>query len=268
LSDLASCLYVGEVVHQRFAPTRHRLRYRMFQMLFDLDELPELSRRLRLFSHNRFNILAFFDADHGGGASGTLRTYVEGLLAKAGLCGDGGPIRLLCMPRILGHVFNPLSIYYCHAPSGALVAMIYEVNNTFGEQHSYLISVTSADGGALEQSCEKGFYVSPFMDMEMRYDFKMTAAGETIATAVTGSNPDDAPLIFAAFTGRRRELSDASLLRVLLAYPFMTLGVVAAIHWEALKLFIKGLRIRRRAPVGRAGLTVVDGKSRASARMG
>jgi DUF1365 family protein len=268
LSGLASCLYVGEVVHQRFAPMRHRLRYRMFQMLFDLDELSELSGRLRLFSHNRFNILAFFDVDHGNGASGTLRAYVDDLLAKAGFCGDGGPIRLLCMPRIFGHVFNPLSIYYCHERTGALIAMIYEVNNTFGERHSYLIPVTSMDGSAIRQSCEKGFYVSPFMDMEMRYDFKMTAAEEVIATAVTGSSPDGSPLIFAAFTGRRRELSDASLLRVLLAYPFLTLGVVAAIHWEALKLFIKGLRIRRRAPVGRAGLTVVDERSRASARAG
>ena len=268
MSNLASCLYVGEVVHQRFAPTRHRLRYRMFQMLFDLDELAELSRRLRLFSHNRFNVLAFRDADHGDGSSGALRTYVEGLLSQAGFHADGGPIRLLCMPRILGHVFNPLSIYYCHDRSDALVATIYEVNNTFGERHSYLISATSLEGRVVRQSCEKGFYVSPFMDMEMRYDFKMTAAGEAISTAVTGSGHEGARLLFAAFTGRRRELSDASLLRVLLAYPFLTLGVVAAIHWEALKLIIKGLRIRRRTPVGHAGLTVVDERPGVSAQVG
>jgi DUF1365 family protein len=265
VSELASCLYVGEVVHQRFAPTHHRLRYRMFQMLFDLDELPNLHRRFRLFSHNRFNVLAFRDTDHGLGSSGSLRTYVETLLAQAGISGDCGPIRLLCMPRIFGHNFNPLSIYYCHDRSNALVAMIYEVSNTFGERHSYLIATTSPDGSVVRQSCDKGFYVSPFMDLEMRYDFRMTTAAETIATAVTGSRSDGAPLIFAAFTGRRRELSDVSLLRVLLAYPFLTLGVVAAIHWEALKLFVKGLRIRQRTPVGRAGLTVVDERPRAPA---
>ena len=152
---------------------------------------------------------------------------------------------MLCLPRMFGHVFNPLSIYYCHSRTGALVAMIYEVNNTFGERHTYVMPAAITEAGTVVQSCEKRFYVSPFMDMEMRYEFKMTAAGETIATVVDGSDPSGAPLIFAAFTGRRRELSNASVLGVILAYPFLTLGVVLAIHWEALKLLAKGLRVRR-----------------------
>jgi DUF1365 family protein len=172
------------------------------------------------------------------------------------------------MPRIFGYVFNPLSIYYCYDRSGALVAMIYEVSNTFGERHTYLIPVSCSDRQPIRQSCSKEFYVSPFMDMEMRYDFRMTPLSERVSTAVTGSAPDGSPLIYAAFTGRRRELSDAALLGALAAFPFLTLGVVAAIHWEAAKLMLKGLKIRRRRPVGHAGLSIADGRPRAPVSAG
>jgi DUF1365 family protein len=257
MSPFRSALYVGDVIHQRFTPRRHRLRYGMFQMLFDLDELPRLASRLRLFSHNRFNAVSFHDADHGTGGDGDLRGYVRGLLAQAGLSLGEGRIALLCMPRILGHVFNPLSIYYCHRPDGALAVMIYEVNNTFGQRHSYLIPAADAAGGGVRQRCGKGFYVSPFMDMEMTYEFKLSGLGKTISTTIDGRGPDGEHLIFATFAGARRELSDRSLLRVLFAFPFMTLGVVAAIHWEAMKLAAKGIRLRRRPPAPTAAVTVV-----------
>ncbi len=245
MSENPSCLFIGEVVHQRFTPRRHRLRYRLFQMLVDLDELPRLGERLKLFSHNKFNLFAFYDRDHGDGRSATLTAYIARVLADAGVAHDGGPIRLLCLPRLFGYAFNPLSVYYCFDRRMQLQAMVYEVNNTFGERHSYVIPATGEEG-PIRQSCRKSFYVSPFMDMEMTYAFDLSFPGEQISTVVKGANMQGASLIFASFTGARRELSDATLMRTLLSYPLMTLGVVVAIHWEALKLFAKGLRLTRR----------------------
>ncbi len=253
----ASALYVGVVTHQRLAPTRHRLRYGMFQMLFDLDELPALSRRLRLFSHNRLNLLSFHDRDHGDGGV-RLRAWVEATLAAAGQPIEGGRILVLCMPRVFGHVFNPLSVYFCHRRDGALSAMLYEVNNTFGERHSYLIPVAepSAAGEVISQSCAKAFYVSPFMDMAMTYDFRIALPGETIATTVHGKDPAGALLLAAAFTGARREISDRALAGAMVRYPLLTLKVVAAIHLEAVRLLLKGLRMRRRPPPPAATISV------------
>ncbi len=258
MSDPGSCLYVGEVIHQRFAPRRHRLRYRMFQMLFYLDELPNLARRLKLFSYNGFNAFSFHDADHGDGAGGSLPAYVDRILDRAGLVVQGGRVALLCMPRLFGYVFNPLSIYYCFHVDKNLMAIIYEVNNTFGQRHTYLIPANEITEGTIKQSFAKVFYVSPFMDMNMRYDFKLTIPSETIATVVNGSDSAGASLIFAAFTGQKRELTDRTLLAILFAYPFLTLGVVVAIHWEALKLFFKGLRLRNPPPPPSTDLTLVD----------
>ncbi len=183
----ASALYLGAVTHQRFAPRRHRLSYRLFQMLLDLDEAPALAARLRWFSFNRPNLVSFHERDHGDGRESGLRGWIEETLAAAGLPWKGGTVRLLCMPRILGHVFNPISLYYCHGPGGELTAMLYEVNNTFGERHSYLIAAAPDSGSLIRQSCPKAFYVSPFMDMDMRYDFRLSLPGASVTTAVRGA---------------------------------------------------------------------------------
>jgi DUF1365 family protein len=227
----------------------------MFQMLLDVDEAPSLDGRLRLFSYNRPGPISFHDADHGDGEKRSLRVYVEHHLSNIGLSIDGGRILLLCMPRIFGHVFNPLSIYYCYGSDAALIAVIYEVNNTFGERHSYLIPAEELVDGSVRQSCDKTFYVSPFMDMDVRYDFKLSRPAATIATVVNGAAIDGGKLIFAAFRGERRAFSDQTLFRLLIAFPFQTLGVVAAIHWEALKLLAKGLRLRRRPEAPRYRVT-------------
>jgi DUF1365 family protein len=258
VTALASCLYFGEVVHQRFFPRRHRLRYRVFQGLFDLDELPRLSRELRLFSYNRSNVFALHDRDHADGSTRGLRASVENYLREAGLSVGDGRIFLLCMPRIFGFVFNPLSIYYCYDAEDKLIAMIYEVNNTFRQRHSYVIPVISADHKQVRQSCKKEFYVSPFMDMDMVYDFRLGLPGETVATCINGNRGDGAPLIFASFTGSRRELRDLTLMTALVKYPVLTIGVVAAIHWEAVKLLAKGLRLRRRPPPPPAAVTIAE----------
>jgi DUF1365 family protein len=265
VSETRSGVYLGEVIHQRFAPRRHRLKYRVFQMLFDLDELAALSSRLRLFSHNRFNLFSFHDRDHGDDRESSLRLYVERILVGAGLDIAGGRISVLCMPRIFGYVFNPLSVYYCHGADGGLKAMIYEVTNTFKERHTYLIPVESPVSRIIRQSCEKDFYVSPFMDMQMSYHFTLSKPGETVTTAIDGRGPGGERLIYAAFAGVRRRFDDGALFKLLLAYPFLTLGVVAAIHWEASKLFAKGIGLRQRPAPPMEPVTIVKTAAPAAA---
>src|ERR1700729_4075058 len=148
---LRPTLSAGTVTHRRVRPRPHRLRYRVFWMLLDLDEIDRLPASLRLFSHNRFNALSFFDADHGDGSGRPLRDQVEDQLQAAGLATDGGAIRLLCMPRIFGYGFNPLSVYFCYRPDGLLAAVLYEVHNTFGERHGYLIRVEPGAGAVIDQ---------------------------------------------------------------------------------------------------------------------
>jgi DUF1365 family protein len=245
-----SALYVGRVMHQRLRPLRHRLDYRVFMLLVDLDEMADLQQRLRLFSLNRLNLFSLHERDHGGGLDpGGLRPYVEQQLNAAGLQA-GGAIQLLCMPRILGHVFNPLSVYFCHQPDGALQAVLYEVTNTFGERHSYLIPVPAGDGYAehLTQQCDKRFFVSPFLSLDMHYRFQVEPPHPGRTDLRVGINACDADgtVLQAQLQTQRRPLSDAALLRVFFSHPLLTLKVVLAIHLEALVLWFKGLRLHRR----------------------
>ncbi len=249
----ASGLYDGAVVHQRMAPKRHRLRYRLFQLLLDLDELPALGRRLRLFAHNRPALFSLHDRDHLSGDRRPLRPQVEAMLRAAGLDAGGGPIRLLCMPRVLGYVFNPLSLFYCHRPSGELAAVVLEVNNTFGERHSYVVEAGPRAAGLVAVACAKTFFVSPFMGMDMAYDFRLAVPTQAVTTAIVARGADGAPMLSASFFGQRRELDDRELAGAFVRHPLLTLKVVAGIHWEAVKLLAKGLRLKRKpAPPAQA----------------
>jgi DUF1365 family protein len=240
-----SVLYAGTVVHVRTRPKARRLRYSVAQALFDLDELPALDRELRWFGHNRANLFSFHDRDHGDG-SGDLRGWVEGKLAGAGLDARPAAIRVLCMPRVLGHVFNPLSVYFCHDRDGQLEAVVYEVHNTFGERHSYVLAADEA-ARPVRQSCEKAFYVSPFLPMGLRYDFTLSPPAETVKVQVAASD-DKGLLLDTWFMGRRKALADANLLAALLAFPLMTLKVVAAIHWQALLIWASGIPLVKKPP--------------------
>jgi uncharacterized protein len=251
-----SCLYFGSVMHERLRPRRHALRYRVFSLFVDLDEIPTLADRLALFSHNRFNLFAFHDRDHGPRNGGALRSYVERSLACAGIALDGGAIRLLCFPRMLGYVFNPLSIYFCHHRDGDLRAILYEVRNTFGEMHSYLIPV-SGTNAVLRQSCDKEFYVSPFMGMECRYEFRLSLPGDRLAVTIRQTDAAG-PILHASLEGRRVPLGDRALLQAFLRYPLMTLKVIAGIHWEAAKLWRKGLRPLPRPAPPRDAVTICE----------
>ena len=244
----ASALYVGQVMHRRVRPRAHRLRYRIFSLLLDLDEIDALAARLRLFSRGRFNLFSFHDRDYGAGTAEPLRAQVERHLAAAGLDPDGGPIRLLTMPRILGFAFNPLSLYFCHRRDGRLGAILYEVNNTFGQRHSYLIAVAQTGAGrAIRQDCAKRFYVSPFMAMDMHYAFRVAPPAERLSIAITGSDADGA-ILTAVHTAGRRALTDAALARAFATHPLLTVKVVGGILWEALRLWLKGVPVRDRPP--------------------
>lgn len=241
-----SCLYVGEVMHCRKRPVRHRFVYRVFSLLLDLDEMPQVAARLRWFSHNRFNLFSFHDRDHGSRDGAALRPWVERQLARHGIALAGGKIYLHCFPRMLGYVFNPISVYWCYAADGTLRAMLYEVKNTFGEQHAYVLPVAPGHPAAapIRQSAAKQFHVSPFIDMNAVYRFRVVEPEERLSILIRES-VTEGELLIATHTARRRVLSDGALLRAFAAFPLLTLRVVTAIHWQALRLWLKGVRLYR-----------------------
>jgi DUF1365 family protein len=241
-----SAIYVGTVNHKRLRPRRHALRYRTFALLLDLDELPALSRGLCLLSHNSFNLFSFFDRDYGCGSS-PLRDQIESHARQAGLQPDGGPIRLLTMPRILGYAFNPISVYFCHHRNGALMAIVYEVNNTFRQRHSYFIPVEAIEDGLVRQSCAKKFFVSPFMAMDMEYEFTVAPPERNLSIAIVETDRQGVVLT-ATQAQTRVELTDLALARVFISHPLLTLKVVVGIHLEALALWVKGMRVQVRPP--------------------
>jgi DUF1365 family protein len=244
MKALRSALYAGTVMHQRLRPRRHHLSYGVFYLLLDLDEIETLARSSWLFRLGRLGLFSFNAPDHGDGSDTPLKLQVAEHLRAAGIVPDGGPIRLLTLPRILGYAFNPISVYFCHRRDGALAAVLYEVTNTFGDRHSYLIPVDSTETPILQHS-QKALHVSPFLDNDMHYNFRLIPPDERIDLAITGLD-DEGPMIVATLEATRRPLTDGALLRVLLAYPLMTLKVIAAIHWEALRLWRKGLAVHPR----------------------
>ena len=245
-------VYFGAVTHRRLRPVGHRLRYRVFSLLIDLDAIGAAG--LRLLSKNRFNLFSFRERDFGSGRKEGLAAEIRALMQENGVDASG-PLRLLFYPRILGFAFNPLAIFYCADRTGAPSAMLYEVRNTFGEKHSYLIPAESR-GPVIRQEADKQFYVSPFMAMAQRYRFSLTTPGEDIAVAIRQSDAEG-PILDASFTGERRPLNDATLAKAFFLYPLMTLKIVAASHWEALKLFLKGVQYVPQTAHHTGGVTVV-----------
>ena len=244
----ALSLYEGEVMHARMKPFSHRFSYRVFSTLIDLDRLDEVASLSAIFSVNRFNLMSFNTKDHGARDGAHPRTHVEKLLAEKNIASPAR-ILLLCYPRILGFTFNPLAVYYCYDAAGELSALIYEVRNTFGGMHPYVLPVTDGalDARGLRQEQAKLFYVSPFLHMDHRYLFRMRPPGETVHIRILECDAQD-PVLAATFQGERRPLTTASLTRACLALPFMTFKVLGAIHWQALKLWLKGAKYIPEAP--------------------
>lgn len=243
---MTSAIYTGSVVHHRFRPKAHKLKYGVFCLNLDLDELDSLSRRLKLFGHNRFALYSFHDKDHGELDNKIpLKQWVENHVRALGHDTTGLKVEVLCYPRILGYVFNPLTVYYCRNADGHLIAVLYEVCNTFHERHTYVIPC--ANDAPIHHSCDKVFYVSPFMPMDCRYHFTIAPPQDSVAVHITETG-EGGKVLYAAFDGERQPMTDAGLLNVFLRYPLMTLKVTLAIHFEAIRLLLKGLKVHRHHP--------------------
>ena len=250
-------MYVGTVTHQRHRPRKHLLKYRVFSMPIDLDELPLLSKIFHVFSHNVFNLFSFHDCDFGKGDGSSLIQYVREQLSTHGMGNISGPIRLLAYTRILGFVFNPLAVYYCYKDSGKLGAVLYEVNNTFGQRHSYLIPIQQDHDEITLHQCKKQLYVSPFVSMDMFYQFRVEAPDSKLVLEI-GDIDSEGKLLDACFNGFQEEISDWTLLRLFFSHPLMTLKVVAGIHWEALKLWMKKIPLVPRPDPPKNSITFLD----------
>jgi uncharacterized protein len=244
----AAALYFGEVMHARLKPMGHRFSYRVMSLLIDLDRLEDADRQSPLFGINRAALYSFKEADHGERDGSSLRAYTQRCAAERGIDLAGGRVLLLCYPRLLGYTFNPLSVYFCYRADGGLALLIYEVRNTFGDIHSYALAVKEdevSDAGVRQQH-DKLFYVSPFIEMAMRYHFRVSPPAEDVKLRILETDREG-PLLAATFHGRRRALSTAALLRSFFSLPLVTFKIVAAIHWEALRLWLKGARLVPRA---------------------
>ena len=249
-------LYAGTVTHARCVPRRHKLAYRIFMLRLTLDDLAGEARGRRLFSINRFNLFSVFERDHGDGSATPLRAQIVARLAEAGLSSADAKIEMLVMPRILGRAFNPLTVYFCSDDTGGLGAILYEVNNTFGERHSYMIAAAADQPrGVVRQSVPKQFHVSPFMGMDLDYRFDVSPPQASVAIRILVSN-SQGPVLTAAFVAQGSPRTDAALLRAWITHPWQTLGVLAAIHWEAVKLLLKGIGYRPKPAAPTATMTV------------
>lgn len=230
-----NAIYTGHVGHVR--PGKHRLRYAVFMLALDLDRLPN---RLRLFKHNRAGLFSLFDRDHADRSGLPIRPQIETKLHEANIAWSGGRIVLLTMPRLFNYTFNPLSVYFCHREDGSIAALVHEVSNTFGERHFYVLPPRVTTSGAISQSCAKAFFVSPFLEGNLTYEFRIEPPGEHVVVAMIVRRGEEVALT-ASFAGARRDLTDAQLCRVWLAHPLMTFKVIAGIHWEALKMWLIGV---------------------------
>ena len=237
-----SCIYNGTVKHQRFKPITHSLNYKTFSLLIDLDEIENLTKDISIFSLNKFNVFSFYNIDHGTRDGSSVKEWVQKNIKKFNISNNITKIKLLCYPRIFGYVFNPLSIFYCYE-NNRLKAIFYEVKNTFNEQHTYIFKIKNDE--KIEQKCKKKFYVSPFMDMETYYNFKLLSPKEKLSIFIKQTNGEET-ILTATQTGDKKEFSFKQLLFNFFKYPLMTIKIISSIHYEAFFLWKKGAVYRKR----------------------
>ena len=244
MNSFNSCIYSGFVTHRRFKPKRHFFSYKIFSLLIDLNEIENLGKKINIFSYNKFNILSFYDKDHGPRDGNPLIAWVKSVLADAKINIGSGSVKLLCYPRFFGYVFNPLSIFYCYDDDSKLKAVLYEVKNTFNEQHTYVFSVPSSSNLILHK-CDKKFYVSPFMEMKTFYNFRLLNPGKILNVFIKQGD-SQGTLLTACQVGKKIEMSSRNLLFQFLKHPLMSFKVIMAIHFEALRLWVKGVKLVKR----------------------
>ncbi len=238
---METCIYKGIVTHRRFKPKRHFFSYKTFSIFFDLDELRDLQKKISIFSFNKFNIFSFYNKDHGDRDGGNLRDWVVKSLKKYNINFKVTKIKLLCFPRIFGYVFNPLSIFYCYNENNELSAILYEVKNTFNEQHTYIFPVQKNEK-IITQTCNKKFYVSPFMEMETAYNFRLAEPKETLSIFIKQTD-NKGMLLTACQIGKKEQISTKKLVQNFFKHPMMTIKIIMAIHFEALRLWKKGVKL-------------------------
>jgi DUF1365 family protein len=243
----AASLYFGTVMHARLKPLGHRFSYRVMNLLIDLDRLDEADRMSSLFAVNRKALYSFHERDFGPRDGSSLRAFAQRLASNAGVDLTGGRVLLLCYPRLLGYAFNPLSVYFCWVKNGELALIIYEVRNTFGEMHHYALPVDEAERRAplVRQEQDKLFYVSPFIEQAMRYHFRVSPPSDAVRIRILETDRQG-PLLAATFSGRRRELTSRTLAQAALLLPLVTFKIMVAIHWQALRLYLKGAKLQPR----------------------
>ncbi len=235
-----SKIYTGKVIHKRFKPKEHYFKYNVFSLLIDLNELEEINKYIKFFSYNKFNIISFYDKDHGDRDGSSIKLWVKKNLRNIGIMTEDISIKLLCYPRIFGYVFNPLSTYFIYNKHSELISIFYEVKNTFGEQHTYIFK--AHDEKTVQNKCKKKFYVSPFIEMDCEYHFKTLNPREQLSVVIN-QNDKDGKLLFASQDGISKDFNNKNLILSYLTHPLMTFKIIGAIHYEAFKLWVKRIKL-------------------------
>ena len=232
------CLYKGDVWHKRKSPKVHSFRYPIFYLLLDLDDLASGNAKPWCLSFDRFNVFSVCQQDYGDFTSGSLKDHILDVLSKGGIRAPN-QIMMLTLPRMLGYAFNPMTSFYCYDQDGGLTAILYEVHNTFGERHTYIHQVEPDTQKSVSHSVEKRFHVSPFFPVDGTYKFHHRRPAEKLSLAIQYSDASGTPLMTACLTGERKALNTAALLSVFVKIPLIPFKVIGAIHYQALKLWIK-----------------------------
>ena len=235
-----SSIYNGTVVHKRFKPKTHFFKYSVFSLLIDLSELNYLNNKIKFFSCNKFNLVSFYEKDHGDRDGTSLISWVKKNLKSNNILSENIKIKLLCYPRVLGYVFNPLSVFYIYDNNEKLICILYEVKNTFGEQHTYIFKIED-DKNFYNHKCSKKFHVSPFIEMDCEYFFKLLKPGEKISVIIDQYQMNE-KILYASQDGRRVDFNTKELIKSYIKHPLMTFKIISAIHFEAFKLWVKGIK--------------------------
>ncbi len=245
IGDVASALYRGTLTHVRRAVRPHAFSYRTYQVLLNLDELPQLAASLWPLGYNRRALTTFYDRDHLHPGPRPVHEKLQRLFHRAGLAHPGGPTLLLTNLRVLGYVFNPVSFYYCLDADRTLRLVVAEVNNTFGERHCYLLTDLRLAAGGVQAVAAKVFHVSPFFPIAGEYRFTFTPPAQRLHVHIQLRREGQLDF-WAEFAAQRQPLTSRTLLAALIGVPLVTLRTIIAIHWQALLLWRKGVPFYRK----------------------
>ena len=237
---MISSIYNGKVIHKRFKPKEHFFKYSVFSLLIDLSELNQLDKEIKFFSFNKFNLISFYEKDHGNRDGSSLVDWVKKNLDGNNIHFKDIKIKLLCYPRIFGYVFNPLSVFFIYNSNEKLISILYEVKNTFGEQHTYIFKVDD-DVKLFQHNCSKKFHVSPFIEMDCNYFFRILKPEDKMSVIIDQYQANE-KILYASQDGKRADFNSKELLKSYLKHPLMTFKIISAIHFEAFKLWTKGIK--------------------------